>query len=171
MLTVADPCPGASTDNQCLSFVIVNFEFVGIHPSLHMFDTRFCLFDKGTKINGKGRTEKLCIVWKLVEVRTGLADDAWNGLCIENKEKWSQHWSLRDAKVQALWGGWDTIYNNDLKSVQDIWTKPLLVNYCSFFAAESCLHHRSTGTLWQSRWVTSLWQSLQALERSWAADW
>ena len=76
MLTVADTCSGASTDNQCLSFVIVKFEFVGIHPSLDMFDTRLCLFDKGTKINGKGRTEKLCIVRKLVEVRTGLADNA-----------------------------------------------------------------------------------------------
>ena len=76
MLTVADACPGASTDNQCLSFVIVKFEFVGIHPSLDMFDTRLYLFDKGTKISGKGRTEKLCIIRKLVEVRTGLADDA-----------------------------------------------------------------------------------------------
>ena len=40
MLTVADTCPRASTDNQCLSFVIVKFD---------MFDTRLCLFDKGTK--------------------------------------------------------------------------------------------------------------------------
>ena len=91
MLTVADTCPRASTDNQCLSFVIVKIEFVGIHPSLDMFDTRLCLFDKGTKISGNGRTETLCIVRKLVEVRTGLADDACNGLCIENKEQWSQH--------------------------------------------------------------------------------
>ena len=47
-----------------------------------MFDTRLCLFDKRTKSSGKGRTEKLCIVRKLVEVRTGLADDACNRLCI-----------------------------------------------------------------------------------------
>ena len=39
MLSVADTCPGASTDNQCLSFVIVKFQFVGIRPSLDMFDT------------------------------------------------------------------------------------------------------------------------------------
>ena len=91
MRTVADICPRTSTDNQCFSFVIVKFEFVGIHPSLDMFDTRLCLFDKGTKISEKGRTEKLCIVRKLVQVMTGLADDACNGLCIENKEQWSQH--------------------------------------------------------------------------------
>ena len=91
MLTVADICPRASTDNQCLSFVIVKFEFVGIHSSLDMFDARLCLFDKDTKISGNGRTEKLCIVRQLVEVRTGLTDDACNGLCIENKEQWSQH--------------------------------------------------------------------------------
>ena len=89
MLTAGDICSRASTDNQCLSFVIV--EFVGIHPSLVMFDTRLCLFSKGTKISGKGRTENLCIVRKPVAVRTGLADDACNGLCLENKEQWSQH--------------------------------------------------------------------------------
>ena len=49
MLAVADTCPRASTDNQRLSFVIVKFEFAGIHPSLDMFDTRLYLFDKGTK--------------------------------------------------------------------------------------------------------------------------
>ena len=76
MFTVADTCPGANTDNQCLSFVIIKFAFVAIHPSLDMFDSHLCLFDKGTKISGKGRTEKLCIVRKFVEVRTGLADDA-----------------------------------------------------------------------------------------------
>ena len=76
MLIVTDTCSRASTDNQYLSFVTVELKFVRLHPSLDMFDTRLCLFDKGTKISGKGRTEKLCIVRKLVEVRTGLADDA-----------------------------------------------------------------------------------------------
>jgi len=71
MLIAGDACSRASTDNQCLSFVIVKFEFVGIHPSLDMFDTRLCLYDNGTKINGK-----LCIVQKLVKIRTTLADDA-----------------------------------------------------------------------------------------------
>ena len=69
MLIVTDTCSRASTDNQYLSFVTVELKFVRLHPSLYMFD-------KGTKISGKGRTEKLCIVRKLVEVRTGLADDA-----------------------------------------------------------------------------------------------
>ena len=82
MLIVAETYSRASIDYQCLGFVIVKFQFVGIHPSLDMFDTRLRLFDKGTKISRKGRTEKLCIVRKLVEVRTGLADNAWNRLCI-----------------------------------------------------------------------------------------
>ena len=69
MLTLEDTCPRASTDNQCLSFVVVKFEFVQIHPNRDLFDTRLCLFDKGTKISGKGRTEKLCIVRKLYTVR------------------------------------------------------------------------------------------------------
>ena len=43
MLIAGDNCSGASTDKQCLSFVIVKFEFVGIHPSLDMLDTRLCL--------------------------------------------------------------------------------------------------------------------------------
>ena len=76
MLIAGDAYSGASTDNQRLSFVIVKFEFVGIYPSHDMFDTRLCLFDKGTKISRKGRTKKLCIVQKLVKIRTTLADDA-----------------------------------------------------------------------------------------------
>ena len=71
-----------------------------------MFDTCLSLFDKGTKISGKGRTEKLCIVRKLVKVRTGLADDALNGLCTEdNLRAMVPTVSLRDPKVHALWGG------------------------------------------------------------------
>ena len=76
MLIVAETYSRASIDYQCLGFVIVKFQFVRIHPSLDMFDTCLCLFDKGTKISRKGRIEKLCIVRKLVEVRTGLADNA-----------------------------------------------------------------------------------------------
>ena len=76
MLIVADTCSRANTDEQCLTFVIIKFAFVAIHPSLDMFDSHLCLFDKGTKISGKGKTEKLCIIRKLVGVRTGLADDA-----------------------------------------------------------------------------------------------
>ena len=31
-----------------------------------------------------GRTEKLCIIWKLVKATTVLVDDAWSGLGIKN---------------------------------------------------------------------------------------
>ena len=75
MLTVAVTCSGASTDNQCITCVTVNFEFVGIRSSLGMFSTRLCLSDSGTKTSRSGITEKLFIVQKLVDMRTTLADD------------------------------------------------------------------------------------------------
>ena len=54
---------------------------------------------------------KSCVSSENVEVRTRMVDrSAWNGLCIENKEQWTQHRSLRDPNVQALWDGWDAVY-------------------------------------------------------------
>ena len=62
MLIARDACSGASTKCYCLGFVVVEFEFVGIHPNFDMLDTLLCLFNKKTKLSRRGNIEKLCIV-------------------------------------------------------------------------------------------------------------
>ena len=71
------------TENQCRGVVIIVSGVVPLPQSLnYMLDALPSLLDKATQISMSAIIEKLCIMRNRVKVRTAVADDAWNGLCV-----------------------------------------------------------------------------------------